>query len=404
MTEQETTWLNPLVEAKKLTQGMTIPQIVAGIFAALIAAITMVNVFCIVTVVAGIAILTNRQWGRRLFFILAPIQLISIFMVGFLDMLVWAANSAVVLTGILTPSLLAAVAIIAIITGKNWGKVLFAVSAPLQFISMIVWTIWIMGQGVFLHPSLLGIVVITAVMAILANKTWGKILFIISASLQSIGIVVVSLGIGFDRIYDLLPILFVAATIVASLAILAGKNWGRILFMVSVPIMLMFMGAAYRSLLWTEDVPYSALFGLVYIPLVFLLSRSRTLICLGVTDSKLRIRISIGLLVAFLATTALTLAARAGWPVHPRTMMSYGQMYAYIAALNAYTRFLGALYSIMPMYIGAIIAAAIPTRAIERAEHKVKQHAQQELLREAQERMQKERQALDEERTDNSEE
>lgn len=152
-------------------------------------------------------------------------------------------------------------------------------------------------------------------------------------------------------------------TVVTGVAILAGRNWGRIVFMISVPIQLIYIAAIFPEWLWTEDVPYSVLGGLIYVPLVFFLSRSRILLSLGVSDPRLRNRVTMSFLMCVLIMIIADISIHSSSP--PRT----GGLYGDIQSLNAYAAMLGAADAVTLTYLGAIIAASIPTRRRRLSEH-----------------------------------
>lgn len=163
----------------------------------------------------------------------------------------------------------------------------------------------------------------------------------------------------FELILILLILSIVA--IIAGMGILKGKNWGRILFMISCPFVI-FLYSYAIDLPWEgPDVPldnYSL--GMSYIAIVYILSRSKILYSLGVDNpSSLRSRVTIPLFLFTLIMLFISyiMIYQVRHPMEPGESLLDHQL-----RLEELASFEVAFHSVTWAYVLAVIACSIPSR------------------------------------------
>jgi hypothetical protein len=159
------------------------------------------------------------------------------------------------------------------------------------------------------------------------------------ASAALIGMSLAGIGIGLLRNSDR-----------ARLAFFAVAPWGSIA-----------LGSAFPSILWREDVPYTAVAILAYVPIAFVLARGSSLHAVGAKDGRWRSRGGVLLLAcagAMLLARLMVVASKPGGSAGGGLLGAYRN----IAALNEYVQRLVLCTIPLLNYTFAFLAVSIPTR------------------------------------------
>lgn len=73
----------------------------------------------------------------------------------------------------------------------------------------------------------------------------------------------------------------IVLNVIVGLGLMRGSNWARLLFFVITPWSSIALGGAFAPALWTQDIPYTAVLVLVYVPMVFALTRANMIRTVG---------------------------------------------------------------------------------------------------------------------------
>jgi hypothetical protein len=142
-------------------------------------------------------------------------------------------------------------------------------------------------------------------------------------------------------------------------------RWARVAFLASAPWASIALGSVFARSLWREDVPYSAVAIVAYVPLTFLLSRPNALDSLGIANSQWSGRGGPILLslagVMFFARmiVASSVATGSGGGLQ-------GLLHS-LESMNSYVQRLVLCDVPLWNYMGAVVAVSIPIRSRTRA-------------------------------------
>lgn len=147
----------------------------------------------------------------------------------------------------------------------------------------------------------------------------------------------------------------------AAVGSFVGRNWGRLLFLLSAPWGSLALASVFPGALWVEDVPYTAALVFVYVPLALLVSRAGTLERVGLgrwnwftRGGDLMAALVLAVFFARLFVTGSEPQDRGG-----------GRMglAAHLDELNDYVKRLVVVDVVMWNYVGALVAVSFPTRS-----------------------------------------
>ncbi len=141
--------------------------------------------------------------------------------------------------------------------------------------------------------------------------------------------------------------LFGALGMYAGVALVQYRLWGRELFLLVAPWLSIGIASMYASILWQEDIPYSALLIFPYLILAFFLSRKQEMNRLKYPSVGTQQRIgvlSLGFVIVLIV----------GFLWIQRPADTGGELQETLHALNEYTKWVVIRMTILAHYGGAI--------------------------------------------------
>lgn len=154
----------------------------------------------------------------------------------------------------------------------------------------------------------------------------------------------------------IVAVIIALVLIAAAVALFLRNNWGRVLFLAVAPWGSIALGSVFAETLWQEDIPYTSLAIVTYVPIAFLLSRGGVLRAIGAKDGKWLARGGALVLACAAVMFLVLLGVKASKP------SGGGDFFGTMASLNDYVKRLVLCYIPLWNYVFAFVAVSIPTR------------------------------------------